>query len=324
MRQGRLGSGTLSMGVEMLNIGFHGVRGSTPCACDDNRRYGGNTACVVLEHPGSAPVILDLGTGLRNLGEQWAAGDNPPFVGHALVTHLHWDHVQGLPFFEPLLVEGSRLHVWGPAIDGVGLRQAFDAFMRPPYFPVGVDDLPATIDFADLAEGTSKAGDADVTAVSVPHIGTTFGYRVRFGDGPTVVYLPDHQQPLDGSMDVDPAVVELCRDADVLIHDAQFTDEEFAVKAHWGHCTVDYAVNVAAKSGVRRLVLFHHDPSHGDAMLDRLVAEARALPAAAGLDEVLSAHEGLTISLTGSTDVNARLTDSSEVTAAVSPTTGQV
>jgi len=141
-------------------------------------------------------------------------------------------------------------------------------------------------------------GGAEVRAVSVPHIGTTFGYRVRFGDGPTVVYLPDHQQPLDGSMDVDPAVIDLCRGADVLIHDAQFTPEEFAAKAHWGHCTVDYAVHVAAEAGVGRLVLFHHDPSHGDEMLDQLLAEARALPEASALDEVLSAHEGLTLVLT--------------------------
>jgi len=282
-----------------VNIGFYGVRGSTPCACDGNRRYGGNTACVVLHQPGCTPILLDIGTGLRHFGEQWIAEGNPAFVGHALVTHMHWDHVQGLPFFEPLLVEGARLEVLGPAAEGMGLREAFDAFMRPPYFPVGIDDLPATIAFTDMAEGVTTVGDAEVQAVSVPHIGTTFGFRVRFGDGPVVVYLPDHQQPLDGSMDVDPAVIELCRDADVLIHDAQFTAEEFAVKAHWGHCTVDYAVNVAAKAGVDRLVLFHHDPSHDDDTLDRLLAEARALPAAAGITEVLSAHEGLTIALSG-------------------------
>lgn len=286
------------MGVNVVNIGFFGVRGSTPCASAANHRYGGNTACVVLEHPGADPVILDLGTGLRLYGTERAAGPQTAFTGHALVTHLHWDHVQGLPFFMPVLTPGSRLDVWGPTIDGVSLRDGFDAFMRPPFFPVGIAELPADIEFHDLAEGPHRIGGADVVAAAVPHLGHTFGYRVSFDGGPSVVYLPDHQQPMDGSLDVDERVLELCDGADVLIHDAQFTPAEFAVKAHWGHCTVDYAVEVAARAGVDRLVLFHHDPGHDDDMLDQLVGQARCHPRAAGLSEVISAYEGLTISLT--------------------------
>jgi phosphoribosyl 1,2-cyclic phosphodiesterase len=283
-----------------VNIDFYGVRGSTPCACESNRRYGGNTACVVLELPGTEPIVFDLGTGLRLYGEALdhsASGAVEPFAGHALVTHLHWDHVQGLPFFAPLLRPGSRLDIWGPAPVGRTLRQAFDEFMGPPWFPVGVDDLPGTIEFHDLDEGTFTIGDVEVRAVAVPHIGDTYGYRVRLPGGPEVVYLPDHQQPLDGSLEVAPEVIELCRGADVLIHDAQFTPEEFADKAHWGHCTVEYAVTVAAAARVRRLVLFHHDPAHDDDALDEQLAFARALPAAGELDEVLAAHEGLTIHL---------------------------
>lgn len=280
-----------------MNIGFFGVRGSTPCPAAAHHRYGGNTSCVVLEADGAAPVILDLGTGLRSFGEAWAAGDNPPFAGHALVTHLHWDHVQGLPFFGPLLTAGSRLEVWGPGSDGCSLAEAFDTFMNPPFFPVSVDDLPGQVEFHDLAEGTSTVGDAEVTCVAIPHIGDTYGFRVRFGDGPSIVYLPDHQQPLDGSLDVDPAVVALCDGADALIHDAQFTPAEFAAKPHWGHCTPEYAVAVAAAAGVRRLVLFHHDPAHDDETLDAMAEAARNLPAAAALEEVLAASEGLTISL---------------------------
>ena len=285
------------MGVGRVNIGFYGVRGSTPCASDANRRYGGNTACVVLEEPGCEPIVLDLGTGLRLYGEDHTAAGRPAFTGHALVTHMHWDHVQGLPFFKPLLADGARLDVWGPAINGVSIREAFDRFMVPPFFPVTIADLPADIRFHDIAPGMTRVGDADVVAMAVPHIGTTFGFRVSFGDGPVVVYLPDHQQPADGSLTVADEVVELCRGADVLIHDAQFTPDEFAVKADWGHCTVEYAVAVAVAAGVGRLVLFHHDPAHDDAMLDVLLDEARNLPAAAALDEVISACEGLTISL---------------------------
>ena len=280
-----------------MNIGFFGVRGSTPCPTDAHRRYGGNTSCVVLEAEGAPPVVLDLGTGLRAFGEAWAAGDNGPFVGHALVTHLHWDHVQGLPFFGPLLADGSRLDVWGPGSADRSLAEAFDTFMNPPFFPVSVEDLPGDVCFHDLAEGTSTVGEAEVVCTAVPHIGDTYGYRVRFGGGPSVVYLPDHQQPLDGSLQVDPAVVALCEGADVLIHDAQFTATEFSAKPHWGHCTPEYAVAVAAAAGVRRLVLFHHDPAHDDDVLDAMCDEARRLPTADGIEEILAASEGLTISL---------------------------
>lgn len=278
-----------------MDIGFHGVRGSTPCACSANQGYGGNTSCVVLEQPGHEPVVLDLGTGLRSFGDEWIERGRGPFEGHALVTHLHWDHVQGLPFFAPLLCEGSRLDIWGPAPEGAPLRDAFSVFMAPPYFPITLDDLAADIEFHDLAPGTVMVGGAEVRAGAVPHRGTTFGYRVRMGDGPVVAYVPDHQQPLNGSMDVDPGVVELCRGADVLIHDAQFTPAEFAGKSDWGHCTVEYALRVAAASEVGRLVLFHHDPGHDDDTLDAMLEEAVRHPLATSITEVLAAREGMTL-----------------------------
>ena len=278
-----------------MDIGFHGVRGSTPCACSANHGYGGNTSCVVLEHPGMAPVVLDLGTGLRSYGSDWGLRGDGPFRGHALVTHLHWDHVQGLPFFSPLLEEGSQLEIWGPGSDGASLRDAFCNFMSPPYFPITLDDLAAGITFHEVASGTFTVGDAEVTAALVPHRGPTFGYRVQFGSGPVVAYVPDHQQPVDGSLIVDPAVVALCRGADVLIHDAQFTPEEFADKTDWGHCTVEFALTVAAAADVGRLVLFHHDPSHDDAALDAMLRDANAHPLAAGLSEVIAAREGMTV-----------------------------
>lgn len=278
-----------------MNITFFGVRGSTPCACPSNRRYGGNTACVSLQSPGAEAVVLDLGTGLRLFGETQPTDGS--FSGHALVTHLHWDHVQGLPFFVPVLRDGARLDIWGPPQEGMGLAEAFDRFMRPPYFPVGLNDLPGEVRFHELDDETAQVGGATVTARPVPHIGPTNGYRVSFGGGPSVVYISDHQQPLDGSHEISDAVLELCDGADVLIHDAQYTVEEFGPKAHWGHCTVDYAVEVARRAGVRRLVLFHHDPGREDSAMDALVEHARSLPAAAELSEVLAAEEGLTINL---------------------------
>jgi phosphoribosyl 1,2-cyclic phosphodiesterase len=276
-----------------LNVSFHGVRGSTPCSCESNRRYGGNTACVALEIPGSEPIILDLGTGLRFFGE--TQPQDGSFRGHALVTHLHWDHVQGLPFCVPINREGAQLDIYGPPQEGLTLAEAFEEFMRPPYFPVRISDLVGEIRFHTIDDTDFAVGDAKVRARYVPHVGATFGYRVEFA-GISVAYISDHQQPLDGSS-IASEVLELADGADLLIHDAQYTPEEFALKAHWGHCTIDYALHVAREAGVRRLALFHHDPSHSDADIDRLLDGARTRGASLGLTEVIAASEGLTLAL---------------------------
>ncbi len=272
------------------------MRGSTPCPCDSNRRYGGNTACVAIESPGTEPIVLDLGTGLRFWGQTLAADGS--FRGAALVTHLHWDHVQGLPFFTPVDRPGARLDVYAPTPAEGTLAEAFAEFMRPPYFPVRAEDLRGDIRFHEIDEADLVVGDAKVRVRPVAHVGATNGYRVELG-GASVAYVSDHQQPLDGGLEVSDAVLELCDGADVLIHDAQFTSDEFAEKAHWGHCTVDYAVEVARRAGVKRLVLFHHDPAHDDDDVDALLAGARARCGGDGPEEILAASEGLTLSLTG-------------------------
>ncbi len=276
-----------------MEITFYGVRGSTPCAGESTSRYGGNTASVVLRGEGFEPILLDLGTGLRYFGVDQGAGSQ--LHAHALVTHLHWDHVQGLPFCQPLLVDGSTLSVYGPDHDGVGFADAFDNLMRPPFFPVTRQDLPGQIVFSTIAEGVHEIAGAKVTALEVPHTDTTFGYRIE-RDGFSVAYVSDHQQPLDG-VSISPSVLELCRGVDVLIHDAQYTPEEFAGKSTWGHCTIDYAVRVAAGAEVGQLVLFHHDPSHDDETLDRLLIGARKTGESCGVHSIVSAYEGLSITL---------------------------
>lgn len=277
----------------MVNVTFWGVRGSTPCPCEPNRRYGGNTACVSVQAPGLDPIVFDLGTGLRFFGDA-LAGTDEPFRGLALVTHMHWDHVQGLPFFTPIHRPGSSLQVYGRS-ERCSLHEGFHTFMRPPFFPVGPADLAGDIEFHDFEPGEMTWGRAHITALDVPHTGLTNGYRVEI-DGVVVTYVSDHQQPPDASF-VAPEVLELCRDADLVIHDAQFEPAEFAVKADWGHCTVQYAVEVARQAGARRLALFHHDPSHNDDTLDRLEAEARELITGSPVREVFAAAEGLTVSL---------------------------
>ncbi|MFM7069565.1 MAG: MBL fold metallo-hydrolase [Actinomycetes bacterium] len=281
-----------------MNVTFYGVRGSTPCACESTRRYGGNTSCVVLTRPAADPIVFDLGTGLRYYGMDIGCGQ--PFRGTALVSHLHWDHVQGIPFFAPWLSDGSRLDVYGPAQGATTLEEAVRSFIKPPYFPVTLDDLPGEVTITEATPEFS-VGDAQVRTALVPHIGPTLGYRVTL-DGVTVVFIPDHQQPGAGSTVVDPAVLELCEGADLLIHDAQFDNDEFTTKADWGHCTVEYAVEVAAQAGVRRLALFHHDPSHGDERLDALLADAQAYALGRGVEEVIAAAEGLTVALSPAAD----------------------
>jgi phosphoribosyl 1,2-cyclic phosphodiesterase len=278
----------------VVNVTFYGVRGSTPCPSPGTARYGGNTACVVADRPGDDPIVFDLGTGLRLYGE--TVIDQPAFRGHAFVSHLHWDHVQGLPFFRPILRADGELVVYGPpAEEGETLEESFAGFMRPPYFPVTVEELLGDITFRDLpAGGSVTLGDATIHAFDVPHVGITNGYRLDW-DGTSVAYVSDHQQPVDGSFGISDAVVESCRGVDLLIHDAQYTTDEFVQKCDWGHCTVEYAVAVAAAAEVERLALFHHDPLHDDATLDCLLSAARHL--ARDRFEVVAAYEGLTVAL---------------------------
>ncbi len=283
----------------MLEVTFYGVRGSTPCSCDRTHRIGGNTSCVLVKGPpGDDPIVLDLGTGLRYLGEaildnpsSAAAGPVPEcFGGTALLTHLHWDHVQGIPFFVPLLRPDAQLRLVGPEQPGSNLRHEIESFIRPPLFPVDLSVLPCEIDFIEMSAGRLSSGSSTVTVAPVPHCGPTNGYRID-NAGSSVVYIPDHQQPVDGSHGVTPSVLELCDGADILIHDAQYDDAEFVTKADWGHSTVTYAAEVARQAGVRRLVLFHHDPMHDDDWIAKAVVAAQAH---AGDDiEVMAASEGL-------------------------------
>ena len=269
------------------------MRGSTPCGCDANRRYGGNTACVVIDAPGQDPVILDIGTGLRFFGLTQPLDGT--FRGTALVSHLHWDHVQGLPFFVPIDRPGARLDIYAPPPPDETVGEAFDRFMCPPYFPIRWTDLRGEITFHDTADTDLVIGDAKVTVRSVPHIGPTNGYRIEVG-GFTIAYLSDHQAPYEQDT-VAESALQLCDGVDLLIHDAQFVEDEWSQKAHWGHCTVGYALLVAKEAGVKRLALFHHDPAHDDDMMDRTLADVRDRAAGMGLAEVIAAAEGVTVSL---------------------------
>lgn len=275
-----------------MRVTFHGVRGSTPCQSDDIKRYGGNTSCVSVDAPGEQPLLLDMGTGLRYFGKALPA--DVLFRGSCLLTHLHWDHVQGLPFFTPLLREGSSLDVYGPSQDdGRSLAEVVSTTIRPPLFPVSVDELPGIVRFHDTANDEFNIGSYKVTARLIPHLGPTLGFRVEL-HGRTIAYLSDHQQPFDGSFSAQDGALELVEGADLLIHDAQYTPPEFAAKSTWGHCTIEYAVWLASHSNVKQLALFHHDPSRRDDDLDGLLKCAADVGSMRGVD-VIAASEGLVV-----------------------------
>lgn len=276
-----------------MKVTFNGVRGSCPCPCDANQRYGGNTASVVIEVDDSPPILLDLGTGLRSFGLTQAMDGT--FRANALVTHIHWDHVQGLPFFPPIHFEGTQLAVYGPHQDEGSFAEVFGGLMRRPYFPIGADELEGHVSFHDVSHESLAIGDAKVLVRPVPHKGPTVGYRIEWG-GVSVAYISDHQAPQDLDS-VEDDVLELADGVDLLIHDAQYTRQEWSKKSEWGHCTVDYAVRVAAESSAKHLMLFHHDPAHSDDHMDRLLDEARTLGASCGVPQVDAAMEGMQIVL---------------------------
>lgn len=281
-------------GEAALHVTFHGVRGSTPCHGDDTRRYGGNTSCVSLRAPGEQPLLFDLGTGLRYFGA--CQPHDGTFRGTCLLTHLHWDHAQGLPFFTPLLKAGSELDIHAPAqSDGTSAADAFCRMIRPPAFPVSLDVLPGTIRIHDTADAEFAVGGYSVMSRLIPHIGPTLGYRVEW-NGRSVAYLSDHQQPRDGSFALSDGARELVEGVDLLIHDSQFTPAEFAQKSDWGHCTIEYALWVAEECGVGTLALFHHDPGRTDTHLDGVVDLARSQVGPTG-PTVIAAAEGQVVVL---------------------------
>jgi phosphoribosyl 1,2-cyclic phosphodiesterase len=275
-----------------MQVTFFGVRGSTPCHGDNIARYGGNTSCVAVSVPGEPPLFFDLGTGARYFGARQP--QDGTFRGTCLLSHLHWDHTQGLPFFAPLLHDGAELDVYAPVQeDGRTVAEVIAAVIRPPLFPITIEQLPGTARFHDTGDSEFSIGGIRVMSRLVPHIGPTLGYRIEW-QGRSVTYLSDHQQPHDGSFSLSDGARELAEGTDLLIHDSQYTNPEFGQKATWGHCTIDYAVWLAQHCNVRRLALFHHDPTRSDAALDELARCATSAGEQRGLD-VFAAYEGLTV-----------------------------
>jgi phosphoribosyl 1,2-cyclic phosphodiesterase len=265
-------------------------------------RYGGNTSCVELRSDRGTLIVFDCGTGARVLGRALLEQSRPggeAVTGSILLGHTHWDHTQGLPFFEPLF-GGGHWDVYGPRGLGASLDQTLAGQMNYQYFPVALDQLGATVRYHELVEGTFEVGDLVVRTQYLNHPALTLGYRVEC-DGAVVCYVTDHE-PFDPTLgsggDVlanrdDARHVEFLEGADVIIHDSQYDASEYPDRVGWGHSTVEYVVDVACAAGVHRTVLFHHDPSHDDAAIDALVEQANTR--ANGKTKVVAAAEGETL-----------------------------
>ena len=295
-----------------MRIRFWGTRGSLPKPGKTTLRYGGNTSCVQVETSDGTLIVLDCGTGAHELGQALLASGPTPLRGHLLISHTHWDHIQGFPFFAPLFGAASEWDIYAPGGLGKRLEETLAGQMEYTYFPVTLEQLDATVRYHDLVEGSFDIDHVRVTARYLNHPALTLGYRLEVG-GASVVYAVDHEPHATVQADrTAPAVgpgglpvhqedrrhVEFLAGADLLIHDATYTSEEYSERVGWGHSTVEYAVDIALAARARRLALFHHAPLRDDATLDRLVAQCRQRVRDAGMDlEVFAAAEGQVIEL---------------------------
>ena len=274
-----------------MKVRLWGVRGSLGAAGQATVRYGGNTSCIEVRPAADHLIVLDAGSGLRPLGLAVT-----PEVRRidVLLTHLHMDHIQGLGFFAPFFSGDAEVAIWGPPSITASLHQRLTRYLSPPLFPVELRDFAARPTLHDAPTHESvRLGSVEVSAALILHPGPTVGYRLTSPEG-TLAYLPDHEPALGARKSLEPppwlSGGGLAEGVDLLIHDAQYTAEEYAQRIGWGHSTLDLAVTFAQPTGARRLVTFHHDPGHDDAMLD---AAAQRLPVPDGLT-VEPGREGAT------------------------------
>jgi phosphoribosyl 1,2-cyclic phosphodiesterase len=298
-----------------MEITFWGVRGSYPVPGPATVRYGGQTSCVEVRAASGACLILDAGTGLRGLGQKLAReAAGAPRSYHALLSHVHWDHIQGLPFFEPAYVPGTRIHVYALLTAADELHQVIGGITRHEFFPVPLEAVPATFEFTEVDPGVPLIIDEfTVLPIALNHPFGSVGYKVT-ADGTSIAYVSDtapfgeilHKQHfvagLEGLTDGDRAalaemrsrLVDAVRGCDTVVYDTHFLPEEYAKFPHYGHSTPDHALEIVAGQDVRQLVLYHHAPGHSDDVMDQVAATYAARGAALGV-EVVTAREGMAL-----------------------------
>jgi phosphoribosyl 1,2-cyclic phosphodiesterase len=305
-----------------MRVKFWGVRGSLPVPGRKTERYGGNTSCVEVRSDSGTRVVVDAGTGIRKLGKELAAEAEGNTEAHLLISHTHWDHIQGLPFFSPLYQKGNRLCVYARKRDDLHLRAVFASQTDDPYFPIPFDEAKADIAFRELSdEDTFEISDVKVACARLNHPYIATAYRLAV-DGASVVYVSDTapfsdilfedqfvaQPPGPGAelsaVDLKKlarmrdGVVRLCEGADLVVYDTMFTPEDYKRIPHFGHSRPSDALRICQEAGARQLALFHHAPERSDAEVDAILAETQAAARRDGIKlEIVAAYEGLDVSL---------------------------
>jgi len=272
-----------------MKVKFWGTRGSIPVPGKDTTTYGGNTTCLEITLESGRTIIIDAGTGIRPLGQQLLAEGGKIDV-HLLITHIHWDHVQGFPFFDPVYNPESKIKIDGFPTCMKGLRVPFDNKMGDGFFPLQFDDLKAEMSYLDtLNHGPLKVDDVIIDSIPLQHPQGGFGFRFREGKK-RFVFITDNELTEEAWAERHPEdYVRFCKDADILIHDAQYTPEELEKRRGWGHSDYLSTLNLALKSNVKKLVLFHHDPSRKDPEVASIKAHCEELARKSHSDMVIDA-----------------------------------
>lgn len=286
-----------------FRVQFWGTRGSVPSPGPSTARYGGNTPCVEVRTSDGWLIILDAGTGIRELGRSLIARANgAPIQGDIFLTHAHWDHIQGLPFFGPIFQRGNRFTIWGSKTLETSIDRVVRDQMSPVVFPVAFEELAARIEFSELAEESRAGTGYEVQAIRVRHPGGALGYRFTHGNGfgGALVYISDNELNPSAKYDSPGTwrqdLVAFARGAKVLVHDTMYTVEEYDHHRGWGHSTYLDALELALDAEVETLVLFHHKPERTDDEVDHRLEECRAVVASRGRPlQVIAAAEGLTL-----------------------------
>jgi phosphoribosyl 1,2-cyclic phosphodiesterase len=277
-----------------MDIRPWGTRGSVPSPSPSTARYGGNTSCLECRLRDGTLIIFDAGTGIRPLGAALGVCD-----ATVLLSHYHWDHIQGFPFFGSAFFDDSNIVVYGPEFEGKGPEEILLWQMHEPYFPADPSQLRGIKDYRTATTEPFSIGSASVRATRVSHPSVTYGYRVE-DEGGVFVYISDNEVDV-ATEDTYRNIVELARGADLLLHDCQYFEHEYSHRQGWGHSTPRQALKIAREAGVQRLMLFHHDPSHTDEQVEAMAEEARAI---AGDIEILIGREGESVTVRQSAAVH--------------------
>jgi phosphoribosyl 1,2-cyclic phosphodiesterase len=286
----------------MAIIKFWGVRGSIPTPGPTSVRYGGNTSCIELSHEGKL-FILDAGSGLRALGNELMKRKQPIHAA-ILISHMHWDHIQGIPFFTPAFIPGNKFIFYGAEESDIKLESIIAGQMDPTYFPIEMKDMASKLEFHRLVEGRRQIDDLLIETIYVNHPGNALGYKIHAGEK-TLTYISDNEPFIDYSSenknkyigeDGNRKLIDFIKGSHILIHDSQYTPEEYITHTTWGHSPFDYAVRLGLEAAVETLVLFHHDPLHSDDHIDEILERAKQLAAKANSGmKVIAAAEGMSV-----------------------------